>query len=1160
MTNDLGLNLANEIIERATQEQGRGADPRHSVFVMASAGSGKTKVLGDRFLRLLLEQKTDPRRILCLTFTKAAAAEMSARITETLADWVAISHDSLRGELAQLIGADTIDAEIVAQARRLFARVLDTPGGLRIHTIHAFCQSLLRRFPLEVRIVPHFELIEEREAAELMEQARAEMLADAHAGKRDDLKAALLEVVERMKEQRFDKLLGEWQKQRSRLAGFRSSGASANSVAAALSVSCGLGQNATKKSLIEDYYKKTSSRHKDLRRAAETLARGTPGDANRSHILAQWLGSDPESRLSLIEDYFLVYFTTEGAVRKKLANKEAEGLLPGIKEILGKEAEALQRLSDNMRSLENIVATRALLTLGMEMVDRYQILKTKRALVDYDDLIRIACDLLNRPGLAPWVLYKLDDGIDHVLIDEAQDTSKDQWQLIADLTAEFFSGKGASDRHRTLFAVGDRKQSIYSFQGAEPEMFAQYREYFQRRAPRYFDSVALEVSFRSSAAILAMVDQVFAGDAKAGLGESVEPIRHICSRGDDFGEVILWPLVQSPETELPKPWALPAIVDEAREPFAMLAEKIAEEIGALIGNALTKQSRSGARAIGPGDIMILVRDRNNFFESMIRTLKKHDIPVAGADRMNLLDQISTMDLLAFADFLLLPEDDLTLAALLKSPLIGLSEEQLFTLCVDRPDHLWQRLAEGILGEEWAQSARAFLENYLERKDTATPYELFADLLGKDRGRNRFYARLGPQCGEAIDEFLNLALDYSAHPGPTLQGFVSWVRNGEMVVKRDLEDSDDRVRLMTVHGAKGLQAPIVFLCDYQRQPKPHEGIFWVGGDGDGAGADKLPLWSPNQESDSPRAAGAREKAKRLRDEEENRLLYVAMTRAEERLYVCGWRGKRKIANKSWHDKVSDAFAALKKSTRIIEEMDFSGWEGLAKRFALGVPYDSHASKEERHSTDLAPDWLFKERALPREDGKTLAPSRLHFVDPPVFSPLGIDYGWRFKRGQIVHSALELLSGLEGEQLDKVCKLYLRRPSHGLSADAADRLYEEIMQVIRHPAFSRLFTKEARAEIPIAAKWRDKEGRYRSMNGRIDRLWVGEQEVWFADFKTNRPAPERLDQVPRDYIDQMAAYRFALKSLYGSKAIRCFLVWTEGPRLMELSPNDLEFIHN
>jgi ATP-dependent helicase/nuclease subunit A len=1135
-------------LAEATDAQRRGSEPTSSAWVSASAGSGKTKVLRDRVLRLLLAG-IEPSRILCLTFTKAAAAEMSNRIADTLAKWAAMPDEGLREELRGLAGGADI-AALMPVARRLFARVLDTPGGMKIETIHAFCQSLLRRFPLEANVAPHFGLIEERDSAALMREARDDMLDAARAEPGGTLRAALDVAVGRMNEGRLNDLLGELLNRRARFQRLIERSADMDAIRRALRNQLGVGMDDTRQSLLAAAAAEHAFAAHELRRAAQTMAGGKKTDIERAAQIETWLATATESRPDSFDDYCAAFLTKERKLLARLVTKEVEAAAPGVKAVLEAEGRRLEQICETLRAVDVAVGTEALLRLGRDVLVRYEDRKDAAAQLDYEDLILKSVDLLRRPGIAPWVLYKLDGGLDHVLIDEAQDTNPEQWQVISALTAEFFAGQGAADYPRTLFAVGDRKQSIYSFQGAAPEEFGRHETLYEEWTEGRLRSVKLNVSFRSTAAVLGLVDRVFNTTARAGLVDDGDPIAHRVSRVGEFGEIVLWPVACPVAEEVPAPWALPKVRELTAAPEARVAEAIADEIGRLLRAGTTGRFKQ-PRALNAGDIMILVRNRTYFVELMVRALKRRGIPVAGIDRMRLLEQIAVQDIMAFADFLLLPEDDLNLAALLKSPLVGLSEEELFDLCVDRDGlTLWSRIGAEMHRLPAARQAHDLLQPFLDSVGFATPFDLLARLIEGEGGRQRLYQRLGEECGEAIDELLNLALNFESNHPPDLQSMLRWMREGELTVKRDLEEGGGRVRIITVHGAKGLEAPVVFLADQRRQEKAQSGLFWIK-----VGETEIPLWSPNKGADDRIAEAAREAAMDRQRAEENRLLYVAMTRAEERLYICGWKGVRKINTPSWHDHVQAALAGMPGIEKL-PKPDYlggpaEGWSGDMLRLAMGTPAVPAVSIAADRPDDMpAPDWLRQSAPALPDPPRPLTPSQPSEAEPAALSPLGEDEGWRYQRGRVVHHLLEMLPQLAPRQRRAAALEYLARPSTDVAAEQRQALADEVIAVIDRPDFATIFGPDSRAEVPVVATLRGSDGRTQVLSGQIDRLVVLPGEVWVVDFKSNRPAPMLATHVSQQYLRQLSAYWRALASLYETREVRCFLLWTDGPRLMEI----------
>ena len=1132
-----------------TAQQLRAADPARSVWVAASAGTGKTKVLTDRVLRLMLGG-TAPQRILCLTFTKAAAAEMAVRVNRVLAEWAIAGEGALAKALADLTG-ETPDAERVDAARRLFAQVLDAPGGIRIQTIHSFCQSLLGRFPLEAGVPPHFQVMDERTSAEMLGAALESLYAEGRAGDKA-IGGAFATVTAHLSEEGFAELAGKLIAERARLRRVLALVGGLDGAIAALRRRLGVGPEDTEDSIRAAAVAEDAFDGAGLRDAADALDRGTDSDQSRAGALRDWLAAGCDERAAAFAGYRALYFTQAGDVRKRLATKGAVDAWPAVLEVLAAEAARLAAVGERLKAVVVVEATGALLHLGAALLDLYAREKAVRARLDYDDLILSTRELLTRPGVAPWVLFKLDGGIDHILVDEAQDTNPEQWEVIGALAEEFFAGEGARDVRRTVFAVGDAKQSIFSFQRADPDAFAAMREHFAARAEgagQPLEPVALEVSFRSTGAVLAAVDAVFAADAaRAGVALDGRAIRHLAHRAGQAGLVEVWPAATPREVDDPLPWSLPVAARPGDSPRARLARLIARRIQDWIRPGATAPGawlESRNRQVHPGDIMVLVRRRSAFVEELVRELKERGVPVAGVDRMVLTDQIAVMDLVALGAFLLLPEDDLTLATVLKSPFLGLDEDRLFALAHGRDGTLWRALGRR-RGEDPAfAAAHDWLAGLRARVDFTRPYELFAEVLTRG-GRRRLLGRLGPDAAEPIDEFLALALEYERGGPPSLQGFLHWLAAGRSEVKRELDQGRGTVRVMTIHGAKGLQAPIVFLPDTLQAPRQDEALLWPG--------DTM-VWPPRRAHEEAVSAAARADSRTRRDAEYRRLLYVAMTRAEDRLYVCGWHTGKAPSEGCWYDLVRDGLtgAAEAKAFDFTREME-GGWAGHG--LSLMGPQTADAETES-HPPAVAPAgaalpaWASAPPTAEPAPSRPLAPSRPETEEPAVRSPLLGDDGARFRRGIITHQLLELLPDLVPEARAEACRRYLSRAALGLVAAEREEIAAETLAVLAEPAFAALFGPDSRAEVPVTGAIGDVV-----ISGQIDRLLVTPDAVTILDYKTNRPPPAEPGQVGAHYLRQMAAYRSLLREIYPGRPVRCALLWTDGPHLMALPDGILD----
>ncbi|HEX4261978.1 MAG TPA: double-strand break repair helicase AddA [Acetobacteraceae bacterium] len=1112
---------------RAEAAQCQASDPAVSAFVAASAGSGKTKLLIDRLLRLMLGG-AEPGRILCLTFTKAAAAEMAVRLQRRLGDWVTLPDPDLAAAVRALDVAP--DPAVLARARALFARVLDLPGGMRIETIHAFCQSLLRRFPLEAALSPHFELMEDADTGLALDEARETALADAGPALRPAI-AALAGLVSAA---RFQELLAELHRRAAALAPVVALPERAR--LAALRRVCGC-RAADPEALIAGAV--AWAEQEALAAAARVVVQsGAPAVAARAQRMLDWLACGVEDRAANWAEWCCEFLTGSGDPRATGAfvNPKLLAQRLDLAEPFAAEQARIAAIQDECRAFDVVAFSAALLALAAPALAGMAAAKERRGLLEYDDLIGRTEHLLREPGAA-WVLYKLDGGLDHLLLDEAQDTAPAQWRIAAALTDEFFSGLGAQEKTRTVFAVGDAKQSIYSFQGADHAAFAAARAGLERRVAasgQPWREVTLDVCFRCTAPVLALVDAVFADPAaRAGVEDG---LRHFADRGDAPGSVELWPLAPPPPEDPPPLWEAPRDYITSRSAKQALADHLALWIAREIDGG----------AVRAGEVLVLLRRRDAFARALVRRLKANGVSVAGLDRMVLTEQVAVQDLMALGAALLLPEDDLTLAEVLTSPLGFLSDDSLMELAATRTGSLWETL-RGRAAEraEWAAAWR-FLSALLARVDYATPYGLFAEALGPLGGRARLLARLGPEAAEPVDEMLAAALRFASRHPPSLQGFLHWLGRSAAEIKREPEGAGDAVRVMTVHGAKGLQAKLVILPDTTGLPPDETGPVWADA-GEGL---CLPLWAPKKEHRCSAVDALRAAARVRCLEEHNRLLYVALTRAEDRLLVCGWQPRKKVDDGSWYAMVGRGMARLASA----EAAPFGPWPGERLRLANGAAVATLRTGEPPPAPRLpawagaAPDWTAAappaEPALPTP----LAPSRPEGIEhgpvPAALSPLSREArGMRLRAGAFVHGLLQHLPALPEADRAAAAHAHAARAAAGLPESRA--LAGQALAVLAHPELAPLFGPGARAEVPLAGVVSG-----RVVAGMVDRLAVLPDAVLIADYKTGRGAPARVEATPVSYLRQMAAYRAVLRAIHPDRPVRCALVWTQGAKAVVL----------
>ncbi len=1091
--------------DAASERQVQAADPGASTWLSANAGSGKTRVLTDRVARLLLAG-TEPQRILCLTYTKAAASEMQNRLFRRLGQWAMLAETDLRQQLEALGAAGPVDAEVLRDARRLFARAIETPGGLRIQTIHSFCASLLRRFPLEAGVAPGFAEMDDRTAA----LARAEIVEEM-AEETPDLVAALAGLYTG---EDFTGLTEEIARNR---AGFLPPLDRAGSMAA-----FGLAPGVQAGDILRGVF--TGGEAGLVAQVAGVMAAGSTTDirnAEKLLALVPALQAPDLAVLAGLETILLSGAKTKSPFAAKIGSLPTKATQAALGPLLDPLNALMRRVETAREARVALMAaerTLALHRFAARFLPAYEARKAARGWLDFDDLILKARQLLTDPSVAQWVLYRLDGGIDHILIDEAQDTGPEQWKVIELLAQEFTAGEGARGSDRTIFVVGDKKQSIYSFQGADLRKFEAMQRHFDTnlaQSGHALRDLVLEHSFRSSPAILRAVDLTFDERAGADLGGAV---KHIAFHQAMPGRVDLWPAIEPAEDPDPGDWADPVDLPAPRHHAVQLAETVAAEIARMIAAGTRLPGRD--RPMTAGDVLILVQRRSALFHEIIRACKAAGLPIAGADRLRLGGELAVKDLAALLSFLATPEDDLSLAAALRSPLFGWTEGQLYDLAHGRDGYLWQalRARAAVFGP-----THAMLADLRDNADFLRPYELIERMLTRHGGRHRLVARLGQEAEDGIDQLLSQALAYERLEVPSLTGFLGWLKTDDIEVRRQADSAGGRIRVMTVHGAKGLEAPVVILPDTadRRVMERGEILTLPGG---------APVWRTPAD-DSPAAiAEAREEARAAREAEGLRLLYVAMTRAEYWLIVAA-AGKVETPE-AWHNRVRAGLAAagagaLDTPTGPGLRLSHGDWpeavvaEAVAEDARPALPGWALAPAPElaRAPQPLSPSDLGGAKALPGEGA--------------------LDEEAAKRRGTALHLLLEHLPGA-ADRAALAGRL--------LGAEGA-ALLPEAAAVLDAPGLAPLFAPGSLAEVPVTA-----EIAGRPLMGVIDRLVVTPERVLAVDYKSNAVVPDSPEQVPEGLLRQMGAYAAALAAIWPGRKVETAILWTRAARLMPL-PADL-----
>jgi ATP-dependent helicase/nuclease subunit A len=1118
------------------------ADPAISAFVTANAGSGKTKTLIDRVARLLLAG-VDPEKVLCVTYTKAAAAEMQRRLFGRLGDWSVMADDRLTDELTRLEGASPggYDGRDLSRARALFARALETPGGLKIQTIHAFCEKLLRRFPLEAGVSPGFRVMDDAAAAAIAGAARKAVARHALTGE-GRVAEAYARFSVALDFAAFQAMFLGFEARRSALAAFFAAQGGLAGAVAWVWDTCGVEPGQDPESLEAEAM---SALDRALwGEAARVLAAGGVSDQKCAAKLAA-VAADAAAPLAQALD---ALFTDKGEGPPAAWVFKTSGLKahPGLRQALLDEQDRLAIARERIRGARVAADTLDALVLAEAYLAAYRIEKASAGALDFADLIEKTKALLASRPAAAWVLYKLDGGIDHILVDEAQDTAPDQWDIVRALTGEFFVGAGVDGRPRpllrTLFVVGDDKQSIYSFQGADPaRLNAETARYLGEieAAELQGRSVPLTSSWRSTVEVLDFVDAVFT----TGVPPGVEALAHIPMRDRDRGCVDLWPLEREVKGEERDAWTAPLDIEAEHSATRRLAANIACEVAALVARGDRVSDRDGWRPAKYGDVLILVRKRGGLFVEILRALKHAKVPVAGADRLALSEHIVFDDLLALARFALFPADDLTLAALLRSPFCDVEDESLYRLARGRTASLWQVLQDRAGEQADWRGAADFLSALIAEAGRRRPFELYSRVLGlRDAvGRSmraRLLRRLGREAEDALDEYLAQVLAAEARGVHDLENLAAAFAGLDITVKRELEAGRDEVRVMTAHGAKGLEAPIVFLPETTAT----------------AGARGSPLmeteesgflWCASQKGDCEASRLARELRARKENEESLRLLYVALTRARERLVLCG-----RIASNRKEETLKGWWAQIRAG------FDHAGIEPHVRQVACGeVQATRYGPDPERMARQAAaapaasavPVWAAREasaEALSRyaspsdlgDGGKAPSPS-------PLSSVGGLG---RFRRGDLIHRLLQILPDLAPADWAAGAQALLARQRDLTDAQRAE-MTAAALSVLEDARFAEVFGPGSRAEVAIAGSAAALPPGLK-ISGRIDRLVVLPDRVLVADFKTNRPSPARIDDADPAYLRQMAIYAAVLTDVFPGRTIEAALIWTDGPKLM------------
>jgi ATP-dependent helicase/nuclease subunit A len=1160
-------------VQKATQSQLEASNPQYSSWVSASAGSGKTRVLINRITRLLLTG-IKPSQILCITYTKAGASEIKKRINEKLMEWAILSDsDPKLHEDLQKLTQTTPSIKTIAKAKTLFAEMLDDTEGLKIMTIHSFCQNIIKKFPIEAGIFPNFEVVEDEAIKEILIKTRDELLSsETHSLQ---VSEAIKTLAIKLNEDDFTQALSEFIDKRDKfLYLLEYKFQNLQNFIDNIYKTCGTTRSNNQNTNLENFVKDENFNKSGLEMLTQILTTSTgKTDIKNAQILSNWLKNKSARRKNFNSKngYKSIFITTTNEPKKvgSIISKSSLSQNPDLESIILAEQERILIFLEKQGSLEIAKLTEAILIVGNEILNIYARKKSEKGLLDYNDLIIKTNELLGNKntGTRDWILYKLDSSIDHILIDEAQDTSRYQWKMVDALKSEFFSGEGQKEGiNRTIFVVGDEKQSIFSFQGAEPEIFKQQYKLYNNEATnagKVFKKIPLHYSFRSASTILNFVDKIFSNESeRKAINFSDEEIKHDAVRNSLIGHIELWPIIRNSEEKKAKTnaWEINFGQEKTIKNDEKLTKIIAHKIKEWVENKRLITTQNGAeKQVQFGDIMVLAHRRKNL-KPIVKALQKAGIPVSGMDKISLNKEVTIWDLIALTKFISLPEDDLNLANILKSPLLNLTENDIFDLCtnkntnINKDETLWKTLS----GNKRYSETYSYLNTLINKAKTQTPYELFHEVLNTQNGRIKFAKRFGHHINETLDDFLSILLDYQEKQILTFEEVINLLEKSDQELKRDVKQKTNEVKFGTIHSSKGLEFPIVILADTCHGTKQ---IF--------PGKNKLIY---NENSILWNGSGlihqniknAKEEDKQRLYNEYLRLLYVATTRAENELYVCGHENRRLSehnSHPSWYTLMHKAIEEItNENNPQIKKTEFDFSEILNEEhknegyiFGEEYLYDSNSStslgkgfksKEATSQTNFENYKKLFETLPPKEfEDKVIHPSELEKYKKSDKTPTFISKN--ILRGTIIHKLLEILPETKRENREEIIEYYTKNFTNEFSPEEIESIKIKISEVLKQENLKEFFGPNSKSEVPIIGKINGQV-----VSGQIDRLIINNNEIIIIDYKTSDFVPKSHTEIPENYIKQMKLYKELIKKIYSDRIIKAFLLWTADCSITEV----------
>ncbi|XCE27720.1 double-strand break repair helicase AddA [Candidatus Liberibacter asiaticus] len=1159
-----------DLISQTKSEQLLASDPTRSAWVSANAGSGKTHILVQRVLRLLLAN-AHPSTLLCLTHTKAAAAEMSHRVLEIITAWSYLSDEILSAEITKIQGKKPNKSDM-SKARHLLITILETPGGLKVQTIHAFCEAIMQQFPLEANITSHFAIADEEQSKKLIEEAKKSTLASIMLDNNEELKKAFYEILEISNDEDIETLISDIISNRTALKQFFSFSHTYGEEKL-LKNRFGLSLNESYELIYKDLWPLPYFQVSDINKYVSlSMETGNPTILKKAQTLQQASQTQCiEERFSLLSSFFL---TQKFTPQKNIITQEINKKSPDLKEKLKKSQDEFIKIRDRFNTYKMFKSTLASLTLAKYLNAHYEEAKKKNCVLDFEDLIINTNDLLKKRDVSAWIRYKIDQEINHILIDEVQDTSLIQWEVIRSLTEDFFVGKNTHSSPRTLFAVGDEKQSIYSFHGAEPKRVLREKRINQKRATnagQKFSIIELPLSFRSTADILTVVDKVFSIPENAqGLSEdSTTTIRHRSSRIGQVGTVQLWEQVVSQHDSQCNPqqesWTSYFDSLPQESSASILARRIAYTISNMIGTD-TIFSNGKKRVIQAKDILVLVRKRKDtpLITFLTRFLKNdYKISVVGNDRFILTDHLAIKDLMALGRFILSQEDDLSFVCMLKSPLFNFSEDDIFKICTQR--HETETVYEYIqkfanCGISKFQHVIKYIHELIHIAQFCSPHDFFTLILGAKKGRQQFISRFGNEVIDVLDEFLNFTLRNEQNSYSSLQELISELEQYPPTIKRAHSANHNEVRIMTVHTAKGLESPVVFLVDTGSQVFSHKHIkkmHIMPSLNDDPG---IPIWIPQSKSRNNIVSDLIKHLKKSTQEEYNRLLYVGMTRASDQLIICkhsNTSNEKKSNQRTWYDMVYDSFHNDERVKKIKLTNSINKDEWIAYEWSTHHPENTPLEREETIKQ------LMDEQKIPK---KLFSPIKNDINEPYILNPSTIDTKGKtnlesllsdnqtFNRGLIIHKLLQVIFTLPEHKRKNFITSYCTKNAKLWPAKEYKNLLLSITRLLENPMMTTAMSCDSYSEVSVSGKINCPKKDI-IISGRIDQISISQQNIFIFEYKTHHHVPQEIEHIPYTHIAQLSIYEKILKDSYPNKSLVCLLIYVSEPKVFIIPQNKL-----